>query len=553
MLLATAALALLVGSATADFTLTLLSTHDVRGSAFPVSEFGSECRHDFYADKPCKCYGGAARRAGVLAAASDPDVVSLDSGDHFFGGGSFFPAFGGVASAELFAACGYEAYGLRYRDFSAFANSSSDGAAALSAILDRMRAHDPTLPLPVVSNLDVSGVPSLESRIARSSVVPLGGGRTLGVITLFDQTDLHATNPTMAARCHDWRRGLTTALADLRAAGMPTVVVVVVQAAHAVTLDGSAPGKEGESISETIRRAVLQLAAEEVEVDVFLAMGSHFARQELTEVDDWAGGRTLIATQPVSTPLWSNFASKRRGEYVLNLTVSFDDNGVLVPNASVREVIHLDCNAAEDATVKARLAELHAEMTEMLSLVVGELKGDAGADRASPPPEDGTAGPVKILPGGCANLPAGVGCGCYVADCQAGMLIADALQHVAGADVAFVNGGGVRAGFLNGPVTKLDLGQALPFFNELIRVTVSGAAIKAALEWGLSNLAQDDAIGDTANGRFLQVSSSVSVKWFLNKKKEYGVEVSDVKIDGIALVSIQPYTVALGSYIARTG
>ena len=62
MLIAATALALL---ATADFTLTLLSTHDVRGSAFPVSEFGSECRHDFYADKPCKCYGGAARRAGV--------------------------------------------------------------------------------------------------------------------------------------------------------------------------------------------------------------------------------------------------------------------------------------------------------------------------------------------------------------------------------------------------------------------------------------------------------------------------------------------------------
>ena len=206
-------LPLIIAGATADFTLTLLSTHDVRGSAFPVNGWGSECSASDYADTPCDCYGGAARRAGVLAAATHPDVVSLDAGEHFFGSGSFFPAFGGVASAELFAACGYEAYGLRYRDFSAFANSSSDGAAALSAILDRMRAHDPTLPLPVVSNLDVSGVPSLESRIARSSVVPLGGGRTLGVITLFDQTDLRATNPTMAARFHDWRRGLTTALA----------------------------------------------------------------------------------------------------------------------------------------------------------------------------------------------------------------------------------------------------------------------------------------------------------------------------------------------------
>ena len=245
---------------------------------------------------------------------------------------------------------------------------------------------------------------------------------------------------------------------------MPTVVVVVVQAAHAVTLDGSAPAAEGESISETNRRAVLQLAAEEVEVDVFLAMGSHFARQELTEVDDWAGGRTLIATQPVSTPLWSNFASKRRGEYVLNLTVSFDDNGVLVPNASVREVIHLDCNAAEDATVKARLAELHAERTAMLSLVVGELKGDV-APTAPPLP---TTGPLvrsrsspaaARFPGG--NPDASVACGCYVADCQAGMVIADALQHVA-APTWRSSTAAAYAPASSTVVTKLDL-RRFPF------------------------------------------------------------------------------------------
>ena len=156
-------LALLASASAADFHISLLLTENVRGAAFPVNGWGSESGRADYADDPCSCDGGAARRAAVLQAAQTADVVSIDRGGHFFGSGSFFPAFAGDASSEMFATCSYEAYGLSYRDFAAFANSSSDGAAALASYLDRAHALDATLPLPVVSNIDLEGTP-LESR-----------------------------------------------------------------------------------------------------------------------------------------------------------------------------------------------------------------------------------------------------------------------------------------------------------------------------------------------------------------------------------------------------
>jgi 2',3'-cyclic-nucleotide 2'-phosphodiesterase (5'-nucleotidase family) len=63
-----------------------------------------------------------------------------------------------------------------------------------------------------------------------------------------------------------------------------------------------------------------------------------------------------------------------------------------------------------------------------------------------------------------------------------GNLIADADRAAAHADVAIVNNGGIRADLPAGAVTWGQLFEVLPFQNFVVRLTVSGAVLRQALE-----------------------------------------------------------------------
>ena len=83
-----------------------------------------------------------------------------------------------------------------------------------------------------------------------------------------------------------------------------------------------------------------------------------------------------------------------------------------------------------------------------------------------------------------------------------GNLIADAMRTSTKADVAIMNGGGIRSGRVYPPaltITRRDVLAELPFDNRLVVLDLTGAEIKAAIENGLSQL-------PNAGGRFPQVS-----------------------------------------------
>jgi 2',3'-cyclic-nucleotide 2'-phosphodiesterase (5'-nucleotidase family) len=63
-----------------------------------------------------------------------------------------------------------------------------------------------------------------------------------------------------------------------------------------------------------------------------------------------------------------------------------------------------------------------------------------------------------------------------------GNLIADAQRIVGKGDVAVMNSGGVRADIAAGPVTRGDVFTVAPFGNALVRITVTGRALRAYLE-----------------------------------------------------------------------
>ena len=70
------------------------------------------------------------------------------------------------------------------------------------------------------------------------------------------------------------------------------------------------------------------------------------------------------------------------------------------------------------------------------------------------------------------------------AETNLGDLCADAYIDQSGADIAFVNGGGIRVSLPKGDITLNDILKVHPFGNMLTVIEVSGQQVLDALEWG---------------------------------------------------------------------
>lgn len=124
-----------------------------------------------------------------------------------------------------------------------------------------------------------------------------------------------------------------------------------------------------------------------------------------------------------------------------------------------------------------------------------------------------------------------------------GNLIADAYKNHFDTEIAFMNGGGIRANIESGDFRLRDAISILPFSNKVGAFKYSGKTIVEALEHGVSSV-------DKKAGRFLQVSG---MEYSYNPKNEVGSRVSNVTINGKPIELETIYTVALPLYIKNGG
>ncbi len=128
-----------------------------------------------------------------------------------------------------------------------------------------------------------------------------------------------------------------------------------------------------------------------------------------------------------------------------------------------------------------------------------------------------------------------------------GNLVADAFRQTLGADVALLNGGSIRANTMlaPGPITKRDTIAILPFGNPVVKIEVSGAKLRAALENGVSRIVEEE-----ESGRFPQVSG---LSFSFDARKPAGSRVTEVTINGQPLDEKKNYSLALTPYLANGG
>ncbi len=125
-----------------------------------------------------------------------------------------------------------------------------------------------------------------------------------------------------------------------------------------------------------------------------------------------------------------------------------------------------------------------------------------------------------------------------------GNLIADAMRLGTGADVALMNGGGIRAGKLYPPgstITRRDVLAELPFGNRVVLVEITGADLRRVVENGLSQLPQ-------SGGRFPQVAG-MTVEADLRRPP--GERIVSMRIGDAQLVPDKVYRLATNDFLAR--
>ena len=126
-----------------------------------------------------------------------------------------------------------------------------------------------------------------------------------------------------------------------------------------------------------------------------------------------------------------------------------------------------------------------------------------------------------------------------------GDFIADAMRARLDADVALLNGGGIRTDRIVpvGPLTKRDVHGLLPFTNAVMKLAVSGARLVETLEQGLAGLERE-------GGGYLQASG---LRMAYDPRRPVGQRVVTLEVAGAPVDPARIYTLAVVDYVAGGG
>jgi 2',3'-cyclic-nucleotide 2'-phosphodiesterase/3'-nucleotidase len=193
------------------------------------------------------------------------------------------------------------------------------------------------------------------------------------------------------------------------------------------------------------------------------------------------------------------------GRTLGKLSITFKDEGGFEIAPSVDEFFKRKNDIAVNADVQAIVDRYMAEYGQALNEVVTTLDKDMPHDKN-----------VNVTP--------------------MGKWVCDVIKAKYGVQVVVMNGGGLRKGFVAGPVTVKDFWELMPFDNYVVTAKVSGAALKAIIAHGIDSK-------DFGNGQF----SGVKVTY--DPAIADATKIKTIALDdGTAIVDAQLYTFATNDF-----
>ncbi len=127
-----------------------------------------------------------------------------------------------------------------------------------------------------------------------------------------------------------------------------------------------------------------------------------------------------------------------------------------------------------------------------------------------------------------------------------GNLVADAMRAAVGADIGLTNGGGIRGDTIypaGSEITGKLVLTELPFGNKTVKLALSGARIREAIEHGVGDV-------ENTSGAFPHVSG---LTFSFDASRPKGQRVVEVAVGGAPLEDDRTYTLATNDFLAGGG
>jgi 5'-nucleotidase len=357
--------------------------------------------------------------------------------------------------------------------------------------------------------LDGDGFAGADFRFLSANVVRESSGRTLfppyvikrfdGVKVAFIGETLEGTpqivTPSGVAglQFRDEADTINALVPRLRKQGVKTIVALI----H----EGGVPVADGSCVSGPIRDIVERTSPE---VDVFMTGHTHQIYN------------CVVDGRPVTSA--GSF-----GKLLTDVDMTIDRRSGQ-PQTIKADNLVVTRDVAKDAEQTALIDRYKA-----IAGPIGDREiGTAAADitRAATPAGESALGDVIADAQLEATQPAGFG----------------------GAQIAFMNPGGIRADLAAGPVTFAEAFTVQPFGNSLVTLTLTGAQIERVLE-------QQVFPSDTPNGvgTILQVSSGFHYAWDPARPAGDRIDPASITLNGLPLVPTQSYRVTVNNFLADGG
>ncbi len=441
--------------------------------------------------------GSSAQLATVINQyrASQNNVLLVDAGDQFQGT-LFYRLFKAEVIATMMNALGYQAMTFGNHEF-------DDGPDELGNLLDQIN-------FPAVSsNIDASAEPTLAGKFSPSTVVTVNGEQ-IGIVGVTTLETPNISSPGPNVIFSNPVTAVQGAVDQLAAQGVNKII--------ALTHLGY-----GEDI------AFAQLVHG---VDVIVGGHSHtFLYTPATAPvngDVPAGPYPTTATGSDGNPVLI-VSAYQWGRYLGHLDVTFDDAGVVTSYGG--NPIFMGTSVPRDPTIDALLDPYRPAVNVLRNTFVGTTTVELPL----------TVGGVLI---------------CRIGECLLGNLVTDSMLWSINQvnpddqfDIAFTNGGGLRAPIDEGPVSVGEILEVLPFGNTLATFGLRGSDLMVALENGVSRF------GTTSGtGRFPQISG---MRFTFNPALPINSRVISAEVwNGTAFEPVDPdriYKIVSNDFLRRGG
>jgi 5'-nucleotidase/UDP-sugar diphosphatase len=435
---------------------------------------------------PAPLHGGVSRRKALIDAIRDEggNQILIDAGD-VFQGTLWFNQYLGQADLEFYNALGYEAMAIGNHEF-------DKGPQPLAEFIKRAT-------FPVLSaNITTDGSYPING-LYKPWLIKDVGDQRIGIFGLTTEETQEISSPGSGITFINYIEAAKKAVAELKAQGVNKIIALT-------------------HIGITFDR---ELARQVEGIQVIIGGHSHTPMGPQVNPPDPARPYPEVIAAPSGKPVVMA-TDWEWGRWLGDLTVGFDANGDITSVVAAHPT-EVAPSIDPDPGFENRIKVLVQPLVGLRTKVVGETTVPLNGNRAD----------VRTK------------------ETNFGNLIADAMLEKgrpAGAQVAIMNGGGIRASVDAGQIALGELLDVQPFGNQLSLVTLTGAQLKEALENGVSQI-------ETVAGRFAQVSN---MRYSFDPTRPVGDRVTGVQIgDGQgnynALDPAASYRVATINFLVTGG